>query len=132
MKNSPKEIPFSANYVVEDGIIDNLLKILSGYLKLSPKEKEVLKWLLKFKWSGIDSIDTSVRSHIRQQMNITEYSFNNYIKTLKSKSLLKYNEEGKLYLSSVLKSLDCSSQEAFTIKVTFTLNYSPNLKDFSN
>lgn len=127
-----KQINLSANYVVEDGIIDNLLKILSGYLKLSPKEKEVLKWLIKFKWSGVTEIDTEVRRHIQIQMAISEFSFNNYIKSLKSKALLKYTESGKLTLSSVFSNLDCSISEPFTIEIKFSLNFSPNIKDFAN
>ncbi len=125
-----KNINLTLNCLVEDGVIDNLLKILAGYLKLSPKEKGVLKWLLKLKWQGVDEIDTEVRRYIQTQMAISQFSFNNYIKSLKARGLLKYTESGKLQLSSILSGLDCEAGKPFSIDIKFTLNFSPNPNDF--
>jgi hypothetical protein len=121
-------VNYSAQYIVEEGVIDNLFKIFSGYFRFSPREKMIMRWLLKFKWAGVHVIDSTVKAHIRQQLGISEFNFNNYVKTLRSKGALKYTETGKLTLASFFANLNFTSNDPFTIEVKFTLTYNPNVQ----
>ena len=87
-------------FVMHLSIINPLLPI-----KMTPKEIEVLGTFMSLKGeiAEADRFGTTCKKIVKEKLDLSDGGLGNYIKTLKEKGFIYYNEEGKLSILDVLQ-----------------------------
>ena len=87
-------------YVMHLSIINPLLPI-----KMTPKEIEVLGAFMSLNGeiAEADRFGTTCKKIVKEKLNLSDGGLGNYIKTLKEKGFIYYNEGGKLSVLDVLQ-----------------------------
>lgn len=77
--------------ISEKGYNRAMLKALNGFLNLTDFEIDILACMLN---NNVDILNKTNRLEVRNLLNKSEYTFNNYIKKLKDKKVLIPMEDG--------------------------------------
>ena len=99
-------------YTTHLSIINPLLPI-----KMTPKEIEVLGTFMSLKGeiAEADRFGTTCKKIVKEKLDLSDGGLGNYIKTLKEKGFIYYNEEGKLSILDVLQADNGSQGYMFKI-----------------
>ena len=99
-------------FVMHLSIINPLLPI-----KMTTKEIEVLGTFMSLKGeiAEADRFGTTCKKIVKEKLDLSDGGLGNYIKTLKEKGFIYYNEEGKLSILDVLQADNGSQGYMFKI-----------------
>lgn len=76
-----------------------MLKLINCFLNLTDLEIELIANMFLY---NITVLDKTTRNQLRQLLNKSEFSFNNYIKKLKDKNVLIQKQHGVIMSQSLI------------------------------
>ena len=99
-------------FVVHLSIINPLLPV-----RMTPKEIEVLGTFMSLMGdiAEADRFGTTGKKIVKEKLSLSDGGLGNYLKTLKEKGFIYYNEEGKLSILEVLQADEGSQGYMFKI-----------------
>ena len=108
-------------FVVHLSIINPLLPV-----RMTPKEIEVLGTFMSLMGdiAEADRFGTTGKKIVKEKLSLSDGGLGNYLKTLKEKGFIYYNEEGKLSILTPTKNFSKGTTHKFFNKKFF-------IKDFS-
>ena len=97
--------------VKEDKYFETMLHVLSGMVKMTDFEIEILVNMFS---NEIKVLDSDTRTKIRIDLDKSEFNFNNYIRKMKGKNILVSTTDGLIINPSIVAAIE---DKTITIKI---------------
>jgi hypothetical protein len=102
--------------VKEDKYFETMLHVLSGMVKMTDFEIEILVNMFS---NEIKVLDSDTRTKIRIDLDKSEFNFNNYIRKMKGKNILVSTKDGLIINPSIVAAIE---DKTITIKIDVDQN----------
>jgi hypothetical protein len=81
-------------------ILEAYLKTINGIIGFTPKELEIITWLITASETG--EITSNTRDSVQTVLSISQFDLNNYISKLKKKGALQQQKDKKIWVNPSL------------------------------